>query len=209
MIIAVDGPAASGKGTLAAGLARHYRLPHLDTGLLYRAVARAVITAGWNLEDERRAATLASTLNLAQLGDPDLRTAEIGEAASVVAKHPAVRTELLAFQREIANTPPGAVLDGRDIGTVVCPDADVKIFVTADTKVRAQRRFEEYVRRGEKINYEEVLDIIRARDARDMNRLAAPLVQAPDARPLDTTNMDVETAFQAALAIIYDVTGRR
>ena len=209
MIIAIDGPAASGKGTLAQRIAGHFGYVWLDTGLLYRAVARAVITAGWNLEDERRAATLASTLNLAQLGDPDLRTAEIGEAASVVAKHPAVRTELLAFQREIANTPPGAVLDGRDIGTVVCPDADVKIFVTADTKVRAQRRFEEYVRRGEKINYEEVLDIIRARDARDMNRLAAPLVQAPDARPLDTTNMDVETAFQAALAIIYDVTGRR
>lgn len=209
MIIAIDGPAASGKGTLAQRIAGHFGYVWLDTGLLYRAVARAVIAAGWDLEDERRAATLASTLNLAQLGDPDLRTATIGEAASIVAKHPSVRAALLDFQREIARTPPGAVLDGRDIGTVICPDADVKIFVTADAKVRAQRRFEEYVRRGEQIDYDEVLDIIRQRDARDAARVAAPLVQAPDAILLDTSAMDIETAFAAALDIIQRVTARR
>jgi cytidylate kinase len=141
------------------------------------------------------------------LGDLALRTTQIGEAASVVAKHPGVRGALLDFQRYFARTPPGAVLDGRDIGTVICPDADVKIFVTADVEVRARRRFEEYVRRGETVTYEDVLDVIRQRDARDAGRAAAPLLQAADALLLDTTAMDIEAAFQAALDIILNATG--
>ncbi len=202
MIIAIDGPAASGKGTLAQRIAGHFGYVWLDTGLLYRAVARDALAAGADLEDAVASARAATALDATTLGDPTLRTTAIGEAASVVAKHPGVRAALLDFQREFAQTPPGAVLDGRDIGTVICPDADVKIFVTADVEVRARRRFEEYVRRGEKVSYEEVLEIIRQRDARDAGRSAAPLQQAPDAVLLDTTDMDVEAAFTAALDII-------
>jgi cytidylate kinase len=202
MIIAIDGPAASGKGTLAQRIAGHFGYVWLDTGLLYRAVARDVLAAGADLEDEAAGARAAGALDATTLGDEALRSTAIGEAASVVAKHRAVRAALLDFQRNFAQTPPGAVLDGRDIGTVICPDADVKIFVTADVEVRARRRFEEYVRRRERVSYEEVLDIIRQRDARDASRSAAPLQQAPDAVLLDTTHMDVETAFMAALDII-------
>lgn len=209
MIIAIDGPAASGKGTLAQRIAGHFGYVWLDTGLLYRAVARDVLAAGADLEDERAGAHAASALDAATLGDPELRSTGIGEAASVVAKHRGVRAALLDFQRNFASTPPGAVLDGRDIGTVICPNADVKIFVTADVEVRARRRFEEYVRGGEKVTFEEVLDVIRQRDARDANRVAAPLQQASDAILLDTTNMDVETAFRVALNIISRVTGAR
>lgn len=202
MIIAIDGPAASGKGTLAQRIAGHFGYVWLDTGLLYRAVARDVLAAGADLEDEGAGAGAAEALDAATLGDLALRSTAIGEAASVVAKHRGVRAALLDFQRNFARTPPGAVLDGRDIGTVICPDADVKIFVTADVEVRARRRFEEYVRRGEQVSYEEVLDVIRQRDARDASRSAAPLQQAPDAVLLDTTNMDIDTAFSAALDII-------
>lgn len=202
MIIAIDGPAASGKGTLAQRIAGHFGYVWLDTGLLYRAVARDVLAAGADLEDEAAGARAAGALDATTLVDEALRSTAIGEAASVVAKHRGVRAALLDFQRNFAQTPPGAVLDGRDIGTVICPDADVKIFVTADVEVRARRRFEEYVRRGERVSYEEVLDIIRQRDARDASRSAAPLQQAPDAVLLDTTHMDVETAFMAALDII-------
>ena len=209
MIIAIDGPAASGKGTLAQRIAGHFGYVWLDTGLLYRAVARDALAAGAALEDAVGSARVAAALDAATLGDPALRTTAIGEAASVVAKHPAVRAALLDFQRDFARTPPGAVLDGRDIGTVICPDADVKIFVTADVEVRARRRFEEYVRRGENVSYEEVLEIIRQRDARDAGRSAAPLQQAPDAVLLDTTNMDIEAAFQAALDIISGATSGR
>ncbi len=209
MIIAIDGPAASGKGTLAQRIAGHFGYVWLDTGLLYRAVARDALAAGADLDDAVGSARAAATLDATTLGDPALRTTAIGEAASVVAKHPAVRAALLDFQRGFAQTPPGAVLDGRDIGTVICPDADVKIFVTADVEVRARRRFEEYVRRGEKVSYEEVLEIIRQRDARDAGRSAAPLQQAPDAVLLDTTNMDIEAAFQAALDIISGATSGR
>ena len=202
MIIAIDGPAASGKGTLAQRIAGHFGYVWLDTGLLYRAVARDMLAAGADLEDEAVGARAAEALDAGTLGDPALRSTAIGEAASVVAKHRGVRAALLDFQRSFARTPPGAVLDGRDIGTVICPDADVKIFVTADVEVRAQRRFEEYVRRGEQVSYEEVLDVIRQRDARDASRSAAPLQQAPDAVLLDTTHMDIDTAFSAALDII-------
>src|SRR5688572_17952651 len=156
MIIAIDGPAASGKGTLAQRIAGHFGYVWLDTGLLYRAVARDALAAGADLDDAVASARAAAALDATTLGDAALRTTAIGEAASVVAKHPAVRAALLDFQRGFAQTPPGAVLDGRDIGTVICPDADVKIFVTADVEVRARRRFEEYVRRGEKVSYEEV-----------------------------------------------------
>ncbi|HWV80682.1 MAG TPA: d(CMP) kinase [Hyphomicrobiaceae bacterium] len=209
MIIAIDGPAASGKGTLAQRIAGHFGYVWLDTGLLYRAVARDVLAAGGDLEDERGGARAAGALDAATLGDPALRSTAIGEAASVVAKHRGVRAALLDFQRNFARTPPGAVLDGRDIATVICPDADVKIFVTADVEVRARRRFEEYVRRGERVSYEEVLDIIRQRDQRDASRSAAPLQQAPDAVLLDTTHMDIEMAFRAALDIISHATSAR
>lgn len=209
MIIAIDGPAASGKGTIAQRIAGHFGYVWLDTGLLYRAVARDVLAAGADLEDEKAGARAATALDAASLGDPVLRSTAIGEAASVVAKHPAVRAALLDFQRSFAKTPPGAVLDGRDIATVICPDADVKIFVTADVEIRARRRHAEYVRRGESVTYEEVLEIIRARDARDQARTAAPLQQAPDAVLLDTTHMGVDAAFAMALDIIQRVSGRR
>jgi len=209
MIIAIDGPAASGKGTLAQRIAGHFGYVWLDTGLLYRAVARDVLAVKADLEDAAACARAATALDAGTLGDPALRTTVIGEAASVVAKHPAVRAALLDFQRNFARTPPGAVLDGRDIGTVICPDADVKIFVTADVEVRARRRYEEYARRGEGLSYEAVLDVIRQRDARDASRAAAPLQQASDAVLLDTTTMDVEAAFEAALAIIAKVTSGR
>ena len=209
MIIAIDGPAASGKGTLAQRIAGHFGYVWLDTGLLYRAVARDVLAANADLEDADAAARAATALDAGSLGDPALRSTAVGEAASVVAKHPAVRAALLDFQRNFARTPPGAVLDGRDIGTVICPDADVKIFVTAAVEVRARRRFEEYVRRGENVTFEEVLDVIRQRDARDASRSAAPLVQAPDAILLDTSGMDIETAFAAALDIISRATSGR
>ena len=202
MIIAIDGPAASGKGTLAQRIAEHFGYVWLDTGLLYRAVARDVRAAGGDLEDAAAGARAAAALDAATLSDPALRATAVGEAASVVAKHAPVRAALLDFQRNFAHTPPGAVLDGRDVGTVICPDADVKIFVTAAVEVRARRRYEEQARRGEKATYEEVLEIIRQRDARDASRSAAPLQQAPDAVLLDTTHMDIEEAFQAALAII-------
>lgn len=209
MIIAIDGPAASGKGTLAQRIAGHFGYVWLDTGLLYRAVARDVLAAGADLEDEGAGARAATALDAGSLSDPALRSTAIGEAASVVAKHPGVRAALLDFQRNFARTPPGAVLDGRDIGTVICPDADVKIFVTADVEVRARRRYEEYVRRGENVAYEEVLDVIRQRDARDASRSAAPLQQAPDAVLLDTTGMDIEAAFAAALEIISHAASAR
>jgi cytidylate kinase len=209
MIIAIDGPAASGKGTLAQRIAGHFGYVWLDTGLLYRAVARDVLAAGADLEDETAGARAATVLDASSLGDQALRSTAIGEAASVVAKHPAVRAALLDFQRSFARTRPGAVLDGRDIATVICPDADVKIFVTADVEVRARRRYEEYVRRAENVTYDEVLEIIRARDARDASRAAAPLLQAPDAVLLDTSAMDIDAAFAAALDIIQRATGRR
>lgn len=202
MIIAIDGPAASGKGTLAKRLARHYRLPHLDTGLLYRGVGRAVLDAGHDLADESAAREAASRLAVEQLDEDRLRGPEMGEAASVVAAFPAVRALLLDVQRRFAAQPGGAVLDGRDIGTVIAPGADAKIFVTASPEERARRRHLELNRRGEAVSFGEVLADIRRRDERDAGRGTAPLKAADDAALLDTTALDIEAAFQAALALV-------
>jgi len=208
MIIAIDGPAASGKGTLAKRVAAHYGLRHLDTGLLYRAVARDMLATGDDLADASKAALAASRLDVATLDDPGLRTAGIGEAASQVARHPEVRAVLLAYQRTFARSDGGAVMDGRDIGTVICPDADVKLFVTASPEIRAQRRFLELSQAGIAITETEVLADIRARDERDSTRGASPLRQAEDAVLLDTTNLDIDAAFRAALDLIEAAVSR-
>lgn len=202
MIIAIDGPAASGKGTLAKRIAEHFGLPCLDTGLLYRAVARDVLSRGYKLDDVWAAVAAARGLDPASFDDPALRGAEAGDRASVVAKIPEVREALLAFQRAFAGQVPGAVLDGRDIGTVVCPDAGVKLFVTASPEERARRRFVELQQKGEPVRYEAVLAAIRERDERDMGRSAAPMKAADDALLLDTTELDIEAAFDAAVGSI-------
>jgi cytidylate kinase len=200
MIIAIDGPAASGKGTLAKKLAEHYGLRHLDTGLIYRAVAKALIDAGHPLDDSARAAAAARELDPARF-DANLKSHAIGEAASIVSAMPEVRAALLAFQRDFAAAPPGAVLDGRDIGTVICPGAEVKIFVTATPQVRAQRRFLELCANGHRVSEADILADIVRRDERDTTRAIAPLVRAPDAHLLDTTHLDIDAAFRAAVAI--------
>ena len=207
MIIAIDGPAASGKGTIARRLASHYGLPHLDTGLLYRAVARALLDFDHPLTDVTAAVRAAQSLDRSHLDETRLRGREMGEAASVVAALSPVRAALVDWQRAFAQRPEGAVLDGRDIGTVICPDATVKIFVTATPEERARRRFRELAGRGETVTYEDVLDDIRRRDARDSSRSAAPLVAAPDARLLDTTSLDIEQAFRSAVAIVDGAAG--
>ncbi len=202
MIIAIDGPAASGKGTLGKQLAAHYGLRHLDTGLLYRAVAKALLDAGLLPSDEAAAVAAAKALDPSRFAPAALKASAVGEAASVVSAIAAVRAELVAFQRDFAARPPGAVIDGRDIGTVICPDADVKIFVTATPEVRAHRRALEFAASGQGMDEAAVLADIRARDARDMGRAAAPLKQAADAHLLDTTNMDISTAIRAAIDIV-------
>lgn len=206
MIVAIDGPAASGKGTLARRLAAHLGLAYLDTGLLYRAVGLAVLRAGGDPENATAAAAAAAALDPAQLADPELRLDHVGAAASKVAAIPAVRQALLAFQRRFAEQPPGgatgAVLDGRDIGTVVCPDADAKLFVTASLEKRAERRYKELLGRGAATIQEAVLQDMKERDARDSRRSVAPLVPAPDAFFLDTTELDADQAFAAALGYI-------
>lgn len=202
LTIAIDGPAASGKGTLARRIAAHYGLACLDTGLLYRAVGRDVLESGQSLENETAAAAAARALDPKTLDDPGLRSPQMGDAASVVAKFPLVRTALLDFQRSFAAQEPGAVLDGRDIATVVLPYADVKIFVTAAVDVRARRRFDEQVSRGEPVTFEDTLQNIKARDARDMARKDSPMRQADDAVLLDTTSMGIDEALCAAIAIV-------
>ena len=209
MIIAIDGPAASGKGTLAKRIAAHFNLPHLDTGLLYRAVARDLRQRGGNLEDSQLAAALARDLDPATLDDPSLRGPQLGEAASLVAKFPEVRTALLGVQRTFAAQPQGAVLDGRDIGTVVCPQATVKLYVTATPEVRARRRHLEMVGRGETVDYAVVLADIQRRDARDAGRDSAPMRPACDAILLDSSNLDIETAFEMAVGAITRKVGQR
>lgn len=204
MIIAIDGPAASGKGTLARRLAKHYRLPHLDTGLLYRAVARALIDEGRRLDDVSAAVKAARGLALMDFDEPALRGREMGEAASVVAAIPEVRAALIEAQQAFAGRPGGAVLDGRDIGTVICPDAPVKIFVTASPETRAQRRALELRSRGEPSDYAKVLADIRHRDRRDSSRATAPLKPAADAMILDTTDLDVEGTFAAAAKMVEE-----
>jgi cytidylate kinase len=202
MIIAIDGPAASGKGTLARRLAAHYGLPHLDTGLLYRAVAASLIAGDRDLYDVGAAVAAARGLGLAEFDEETLRGREMGEAASIVAAAPEVRAALIEAQRNFAARPGGAVLDGRDIGTVICPGAEVKIFVTASPATRAQRRALELAQRGEKADYAAILADIARRDARDSERADAPLRAAADATTLDTTRMGVEAAFAAALRIV-------
>lgn len=202
MIIAIDGPAASGKGTLGTRLAEYLGLAHLDTGLLYRAVACALIDQKVALTDVTAAARAAETLTLDQLADPRLRGASMGEFASVISGYQPVRDALLAFQHQFAAQQGGAVLDGRDIGTVVCPHADVKLFITAAPEERARRRHLELQRRGENTDYEKILTDIRRRDQRDMNRSTAPLKAAIDAVTLDTTHLDADASFAAALAIV-------
>ncbi len=202
MIIAIDGPAASGKGTLAKRIAAHLGFAWLDTGLLYRAVARDVARSSFRLDDAWAALAVTRGLDPATLGDLHLRGGAAGDAASVVAKIGLVRAALLAYQRDFAARPPGAVLDGRDIGTVVCPDADVKLFVTASPEARARRRHAELLARGEEGSFEEMIRLIKERDARDSGRANAPMRAADDAILLDTTDLDIEAAFDAAVGLI-------
>lgn len=202
MIIAVDGPSASGKGSISRRLAAHFGLPYLDTGVLYRAVARDMIDQGLPLDDAEAAARAARNVNLQALDDARLRERYMGEAASRVAALPDVRQALLEVQREFAHRSGGAVLDGRDIGTVVCPDAEVKLYITASAEARARRRFEELRARGEDVDAEEIHQDILKRDRRDQERSTAPLRKADDAHLLDTTNLDIEQAFKAALGLI-------
>lgn len=209
MVIAIDGPAASGKGTLAKRLAAHYGYRHLDTGVIYRAVAHAMLSAGLDLNDEAKAAEVAMRLDPGMFDDPALKSQAVGSAASVVSALPRVREALVAFQRQFAASPPGAVLDGRDIGTVICPDAEVKIFVVADPKVRARRRTLEARGRGEPADEAAVLADILARDARDQNRSVAPLKQAPDAYLLDNSHLDIEGGVRAAIDIVEAVRAGR
>jgi len=198
VIIAVDGPAAAGKGTIARALAKHFGYHFLDTGSLYRMVGLAVLRAGADPADPPAAIAAARTLNPARYDDRDLRTEQVGAAASIVAVIPEVRAALLDLQRAFARREPGAVLDGRDIGTVVCPEADVKLFVTASPEVRARRRQKEL----QAASYDAVLAEIRARDERDARRAVAPLVPAADAMLLDTSELSVEQAVAAAIAAV-------
>ena len=202
MIIAIDGPAAAGKGTLAERLAAHYGLPYLDTGLLYRLVGKLVADQGLDPDDQAATARVARALDPELLRDPALRGHEAGELASRVAVHADVRAALLDFQRRFAARPGGAVLDGRDIGTAVCPDADVKIYVTASPEVRARRRTDELRAKGRQVEFDRILAEIEGRDARDSGRAAAPLKTAADAYLLDTSDKDIETAFRAAVDIV-------
>ncbi len=202
MIIAVDGPAASGKGTVSKRLAAHYGLRHLDTGLLYRAVAKALLDAGRPLDDREGAVAAALALDPTAFDEQALKRYEVGEGASVVSALPEVRAALFNFQQEFAAGPPGAVLDGRDIGTVICPNADAKLFVTASPEERARRRTLELRGRGEPADQDAVLADLLRRDERDRSRRAAPLVQAADARLLDTTHLDIDAAFRAAVSLV-------
>jgi cytidylate kinase len=210
MIIAIDGPAASGKGTIARQVAGVYGLHHLDTGLLYRAVAKAVLDAGRAPDDVPHAIEAAIRLDPRQFDENALKLQVITEAASVVAAIPEVRQALMSFQRQFATRPPGAVLDGRDIGTVIAPGADVKLFVVATPEVRAARRVRELRARGEPAEEQDVLADLLRRDERDSRRTAAPLKAAPDAHLLDTTHLGIDAAFRAAVDIIEAVrTGRK
>jgi cytidylate kinase len=200
--VAIDGPAASGKGTLAVRLGAAFGLPVLDSGLLYRAVAAAVLAAGGDLDDEQTCTAAARIIKLGDLADPTLRTAAMGEAASRAAVHPAARLVLVDLQRAFAAREPGAIVDGRDIGTVILSDADAKLFVTASVEARARRRWREAVSGGETLSYDDVLADIRRRDTRDESRDAAPLRPAPDAVLLDTTDLSIDAAFDAARRIV-------
>ena len=207
MIIAVDGPAASGKGTIAKALARHFGLPHLDTGLLYRAVGLNLLQTGGD-PDSEFAAVRACDISQIDFADPELKSETVGGIASRISAYPLVRQALLERQRTFANQPGGSVLDGRDIGTVIAPHAGAKLFVTASPDVRARRRFDELVRMGLNVHFEDVLADIHARDARDSNRAAAPLHKAEDAHLLDTSDMRVEDAVARAIALVEEACAR-
>jgi cytidylate kinase len=209
MIIAIDGPAASGKGTIARQIAAVYGLHHLDTGLLYRAVAKALLDAGHSPDDATRATEAAATLDPKTFDENALKSQLITEAASIVAAIPEVRQALINYQRGFATKPPGAVLDGRDIGTIIAPGADVKIFVVASPEVRAARRTLELRARGETVDEKEVLADLLRRDEHDSRRTAAPLTAAPDAHLLDTTHLGIDAAFRAAVDIIEAVRAGR
>lgn len=210
MIIAIDGPAASGKGTLAKRIAAHYGFRHLDSGLLYRGVAKAVMDAGQSPDDPQAAVAQARRFDPGRYPDDVLKGDDVAKAASLVAAIPAVREALVAFQRAFAQSRPGAVIDGRDIGTVIAPDAEVKIFVIATPEERARRRVLELQGRGEAVDPAAVLADIRARDERDTSRAVAPLRPAADAHLLDTTHLAIEPAVRAAIDIVEAVrAGRR
>ncbi len=206
IVVAVDGPVAAGKGTLGRRLAAHFNFAYLDTGGLYRAVALRLLRNQQALDEIETMVAQAGKISLADLADPALRDEEVGEAASVIAPQPELRAALLEYQRAFAANPPdgaaGAVLDGRDIGTVICPDAQVKLFVTASVEARAERRFTELAGRGEDVDLATIQADVAARDARDSARAASPLTAAEDAHLLDTTKMDIEAAFQAAQKIV-------
>jgi CMP/dCMP kinase len=206
MIVAVDGPAASGKGTIARALARHFGLPHMDTGLLYRAVALNLLR--WDGDPESEFSALrACDFSQIDFADPELKSEAAGGIASRISVYPMVRQALVERQRDFANQPGGAVLDGRDIGTVIAPDADVKLFVTARPEIRARRRYEELKRMGLAVHYDDVLADIAARDERDQGRATAPLTMAEDAVLLDTSDMGVERAVAEAIAAAGRRTG--
>lgn len=207
MIVAVDGPTASGKGTIAKALAAHFGLPHLDTGLLYRAVGRQVALNGGDPDNPADAAS-ACAFPESLLADPELRNEETGGLASRVSVHPGVRQALFERQRAFALQPGGAVLDGRDIGTVIAPDAGVKLFVTASIQARTLRRFAEMRDRGAAVTLQRIEDDLRARDRRDSSRETAPLAAAPDAVLLDTSEMNRDEAISAAIAIVNQITGQ-
>ena len=203
MIIAIDGPAAAGKGTLAKRIAKALQLPYLDTGILYRATAKRVLEAGGDPADVATALSAAQSLDADDLARNDLRDAATSKAASQVASIAAVRQALLDFQRHFGNRN-GAVLDGRDIGTIIFPQADVKLFVTASVEARAQRRYQEFLARGEPVAFDEVIADVQARDEADRTRAAAPLMMAADAALIDTTDMDADAAFARALELIRE-----
>jgi cytidylate kinase len=205
-VIAVDGPAASGKGTIARALAKHFKLPHMDTGLLYRAVALNLWRWGGDPGNEFEAVRAAQELNL-DASDPELRSEPVSKIASSISAYPAVRAALLERQQDFARQAGGAVLDGRDIGTVIAPKADVKLFVTATPEVRAERRMKELESRGMHAHFDDVLADIHARDWRDSHREIAPLRQAPDAILLDTTELDVDAAVAEALSLVEEKLG--
>ncbi len=207
MIIAIDGPAASGKGTLARRLAHHYGLPHLDTGLLYRAIAKSVLDSGASLDDIDAAVRAAQTIDAAGFDETELKRASLAKAASLVSAIPEVRAALMSLQRQFGLK--GAVLDGRDVGTVIFPEADVKLFVTATPEVRARRRAAELSETGERALFSDVLADIVHRDERDTTRAVAPLKRAPDAHLLDTTHLDIDAAFRAAVDIVEAVRAGR
>jgi cytidylate kinase len=201
-VIAVDGPAASGKGVIAGVLGRAYGFPVLDSGLLYRAVALALLRGDSDLDDPAAAGAVAAGLNLNDVSDPALRSLQVGEATSRVSVHPEVRQALMAFQRAFAAREPGAVIDGRDIGTVIAPDAPAKLFVTAKPEVRARRRWLQLQAQSGDAGYDDVLADILRRDERDSSRAASPLARAPDAVLLDTTEMTIDQAADAARRIV-------